>query len=155
MKHAAFSNHGQWHLEAAVLDQKAGSISSGMVIEERMLSCQQTRLGCYPAVPWNLGTLNSHFPFYSGFNSTSLTTAGVDAGIMYWRGAHCCSLRTSYLSTSSICWVIFIFLPFILCDFFQAVALLPFQLVFMYSLLICLILYCWIFHSPVSHLPQF
>lgn len=61
VKHVAFSNHGQWHLEAAVLNQKAGGISPGMVIEELMLSCQQPLFSglCPTDMTWILSFLSA------------------------------------------------------------------------------------------------
>lgn len=115
VKHAAFSNHGQWDFGADLFNQKDGSISPGMVIEELMLSCQQTLLvsaqqtwlGYYhSSVPWNLGILSNYFPSFSGFNSTSLAAAGGDAA-----GVHCCSHRILYLSSSSSCSVTLLFPP--------------------------------------------
>lgn len=90
-----------------------------MVIVELMLSCQQTLfphlcptdmtwLLSFP-VPWNLGTLRSYFPSFSGFNSTSLAAAGGDAA-----GVHCCSHRIFCLSSSSSCSVTLVFPPLFL-----------------------------------------
>lgn len=118
-KHAAFSNHGQWDFKADLLNQKDGGISPGMVIEELMLSCQQTLFPhlCPTAmtwilsfpVPWNLGIPSSYLPSFSGFNSTSLAAAGGDAA-----GVHCCSHRIFYLPSSSSCSVTLVFPPLFL-----------------------------------------
>lgn len=61
MKRATFSNHGPWHFETSLLNEKAGGISPGMVIDELMQSCQQTLfLGLCPMdMTWILSFLSA------------------------------------------------------------------------------------------------